>query len=220
VRNLFLIGALALIGVPIFNGFWSKELLLEASLARGPWWISAGLLAGASLTALYTIRMISMVFYGPTAAQAAAPWPRWSPSGAALGLLALGTLTSWLLAGPFSRLLATSLPFHVIELKTTIALCVETLAAPATALGLAASGVGLAAWGLRDHLAALAHWPRWLIRAVRGEFGFDWLNRRLIAATHSATRTLAATQTGQLNWNIAAIAGGLAIVLAILALGA
>ena len=34
VRNVFVIGALALAGLPILNGFWSKELILEAGLAR------------------------------------------------------------------------------------------------------------------------------------------------------------------------------------------
>ena len=30
--NVFIIGALALAGLPILNGFWSKELVLEAGL--------------------------------------------------------------------------------------------------------------------------------------------------------------------------------------------
>ncbi len=42
VRTVFVIGALALAGLPILNGFWSKELVLEAGLARrarcGPYW--------------------------------------------------------------------------------------------------------------------------------------------------------------------------------------
>ncbi len=36
VRAVFVIGALALAGIPILNGFWSKELVLEAGLSGGP----------------------------------------------------------------------------------------------------------------------------------------------------------------------------------------
>ena len=34
VRNVFILGSLALAGLPIMNGFWSKELVLEAGLER------------------------------------------------------------------------------------------------------------------------------------------------------------------------------------------
>ena len=55
-RAVFIIGALALAGLPIFNGFWSKELILEHGLEEGPTWAYAGMLAGAGITALYTSR--------------------------------------------------------------------------------------------------------------------------------------------------------------------
>ena len=34
-RAVFMLGALALAGIPIMNGFWSKELILEAGLEQG-----------------------------------------------------------------------------------------------------------------------------------------------------------------------------------------
>jgi NADH-quinone oxidoreductase subunit L len=61
-----LIGALALAGIPPLAGFFSKDSLLAAALDAGPYgqllW-AAGLV-GAFLTALYTFRMIFIVFWG------------------------------------------------------------------------------------------------------------------------------------------------------------
>jgi NADH-quinone oxidoreductase subunit L len=62
----FLIGGLALSGMPPFSGFFSKDdILLEAG-ERGGWhWILYGVgYAGAVLTALYTFRMIFRAFHG------------------------------------------------------------------------------------------------------------------------------------------------------------
>jgi len=61
-----LIGALALVGVPPFAGFFSKDSILASALTHG-WYgqilWTAGLV-GAFLTGLYTFRMILLVFGG------------------------------------------------------------------------------------------------------------------------------------------------------------
>src|SRR5512146_1633846 len=57
VRTTMIIGALALAGIPIVNGFWSKELVLEAGFEGGPIWAYAVMVIGAGLTALYTFRL-------------------------------------------------------------------------------------------------------------------------------------------------------------------
>jgi NADH-quinone oxidoreductase subunit L len=64
VRNVFIVGALALAGVPILNGFWSKELILEVGLEHSPIWAYGIMLVGAGLTAYYTLRMVWLVFFG------------------------------------------------------------------------------------------------------------------------------------------------------------
>jgi NADH-quinone oxidoreductase subunit L len=61
-----LIGALALAGIFPFAGFWSKDSILASALAAGTYGqilFVAGL-AGAFLTALYTFRMIFLVWFG------------------------------------------------------------------------------------------------------------------------------------------------------------
>jgi NADH-quinone oxidoreductase subunit L len=66
----FLIGALALTGMPPFSGFFSKDPILAAALASGWYgqvlWV-AGMI-GAFLTGVYTFRMVFMVFWGEPSA--------------------------------------------------------------------------------------------------------------------------------------------------------
>ena len=61
-----LIGALALSGIFPFAGFWSKDSILASALAAGTYGqvLFVVGLAGAFLTALYTFRMIFLVWFG------------------------------------------------------------------------------------------------------------------------------------------------------------
>jgi NADH-quinone oxidoreductase subunit L len=62
----FLIGGLALSGIPPFSGFFSKDEILLVTAERGGWhWVLYGVgYLGAFLTALYTFRMIFIAFHG------------------------------------------------------------------------------------------------------------------------------------------------------------
>jgi len=66
----FLAGALALVGIPPFSGFFSKDSILAGSLAAGTYgyvlWIVG--IVGAALTGLYTFRMLFVVFWGEPSA--------------------------------------------------------------------------------------------------------------------------------------------------------
>lgn len=70
----FMMGWLAILGVPPFSGFWSKDKIIEAAFAANtfgtidaPWmgWV-LGLVAlfGAGLTAFYMSRLFFMTFHG------------------------------------------------------------------------------------------------------------------------------------------------------------
>jgi NADH-quinone oxidoreductase subunit L len=59
----FIIGWLAIAGVPPFAGFWSKDEILLYTLAKSPVLYVLGLVA-ALLTAYYMTRQVIMVFYG------------------------------------------------------------------------------------------------------------------------------------------------------------
>jgi NADH-quinone oxidoreductase subunit L len=68
----FIIGGLALSGIPPFSGFFSKDDILLVTGERGGWhWAlyAAGYI-GALLTAIYTFRMIFRAFHGEPVAEA------------------------------------------------------------------------------------------------------------------------------------------------------
>jgi NADH-quinone oxidoreductase subunit L len=62
----FLIGGLALSGVPPFSGFFSKDEILLVTAERGGWHWALYVVGylGAGLTALYTFRLIFRAFHG------------------------------------------------------------------------------------------------------------------------------------------------------------
>jgi NADH-quinone oxidoreductase subunit L len=66
----FVAGALALVGVPPFAGFFSKDSILAAAMDHGVYgyvlWVVG--LAGTFLTGLYTFRLVFLVFWGEPSA--------------------------------------------------------------------------------------------------------------------------------------------------------
>jgi NADH-quinone oxidoreductase subunit L len=69
-RIVFLIGSLALVGIPPFAGFFSKDSILSSALGHGTYGyviFAAGQL-GALLTGLYTFRLFFIVFTGEPSA--------------------------------------------------------------------------------------------------------------------------------------------------------
>ncbi|MES2217263.1 MAG: NADH-quinone oxidoreductase subunit L [Pseudomonadota bacterium] len=64
----FMIGALSLSGIPPFAGFYSKDILIEAthiSTMAGAHYAYWCLLAGAFITPLYIFRAVFLTFHGP-----------------------------------------------------------------------------------------------------------------------------------------------------------
>ncbi|HJU46538.1 MAG TPA: NADH-quinone oxidoreductase subunit L [Gaiellaceae bacterium] len=66
-RIAFLVGTLALIGIPPLSGFWSKDGIVAAALARGGglgWFLAIAGVLGALLTGAYAMRLYYRVFEG------------------------------------------------------------------------------------------------------------------------------------------------------------
>jgi NADH-quinone oxidoreductase subunit L len=220
VRAVMIVGALALAGIPIVNGFWSKELVLEVGHEGGPAWAWYVMLLGAGLTALYTLRFVTMVFYGEPR-QGRHVHDAGLAMKVALVPLALGTLTTWLLAGDFFHFLGSAVPeahgSHAVA--STSALLTQIATAPATLVALAIIAIGLACYWQRARLAGPARALEGVALLARSNFGFEAINRAVVGATQGAAESLRVTQPGVLNWNVMAILVGLVVVLAILALG-
>ncbi len=63
----FLIGTVALVGLPPFAGFWSKDAIIASALARGDalgWTLFVASLVGVLLTGAYSFRLYFTVFQG------------------------------------------------------------------------------------------------------------------------------------------------------------
>ena len=216
-RNVFIIGALALMGLPIFNGFWSKELILEAGLEHTPVWAYLLMLIGAGLTAFYTFRMTWLVFFSSTR-ESLHVHTIGNAMKVSLAVLSLGTFTTWLFFGGLSGLLSTSLPFHHIEPESTLEMIQTVSFAPATWYTLLTIALGLTLFFTFGRKVALAENPRWLNVLTESSFGFEPVNHFVVNNVRNFAERVRATQTGELNWNILGIIGALLLVAAVLVL--
>jgi NADH-quinone oxidoreductase subunit L len=97
----YITGTLALAGIPIFAGFFSKdEILLDAKHFEATQWVYGLLVAAAAFTAFYMGRQIWMVFFGTPrhhAAEAAkeSPWTVIVPLVVLAALSTFGGFMNW-----------------------------------------------------------------------------------------------------------------------------
>jgi NADH-quinone oxidoreductase subunit L len=219
-RVVFIIGSLALAGIPIFNGFWSKELILEAGLEAGnPIWIYIIMLLVAGLTALYTTRCVWMVFYGESNEELSIH-PLGRNMKIALAPLAFGALTTWLLIGPFSKMMSQSLPVHGLHELTLVQMVEHVVSAPATWIAVAIILLGMMTWFGRESLESVQTIFKPLANIAEASFGFEGINKFIVSSSNSIGEKLRTTQTGKLNWNIFYLLVALVVVFAVLLIGA
>lgn len=219
VKWVFIVGALALAGIPVLNGFWSKEMILEAGLKGGSVVYYSVMVFVAGLTALYTIRAVWMVFYGEPRSEYHAH-PVGLAMKIALAPLALAAVVSWLAVGHFSVLLGpNSLPFHNIQPFSLGEMFHEVVALP-TLIPLAVITLGILCWIFRSKLGGLVKafgWMRWL---AEHSFGFEGINSGIVKATQASAEGLRTTQTGIFSWNLLAVIGTIIIFFTFFAIGA
>ncbi|MEZ4655210.1 MAG: NADH-quinone oxidoreductase subunit L [Candidatus Eisenbacteria bacterium] len=93
--GLFIVGALALAGIPVFAGFFSKDLILEELLHAGLIGPLVLCLAGAALTAFYMTRVILIAYFGQPSEHLKkhGSHAHEAPASMLVPMLALGVLT-------------------------------------------------------------------------------------------------------------------------------
>ena len=214
------VGVAALAGIPVLNGLWSKDLLLDSVMMAGDWAAVPLiiLIVSAALTAIYSLRMYWMVFSGPKAYEAPAhdgPWQMSVP----LVALALAALLMWLAVGFYCSQAIAGVQFHIVPVEMSLAdMFHHTVTNPL----LAVSGLVVLIW-----IVLAVSWSRsGKVLSVEGrgvtaltetKFGFDPLYQGVIALIGGFCRTLRRLQTGDLNYNVASAAVGLIIILLLLA---
>jgi len=179
----FLAGALALVGVPPFAGFFSKDAIIAAAL-HDHWYgvILAGAgLVGAFLTGVYTFRLYFLVFPGEPSAFVRehhhahhgqeAPLTMLVPVGVLAVLAVIGgwiqfspfwhPLTNWL--APVASTLGVAEPTNTQEAIASVL---------AVLLGLAGIGVAYALYGRGEASLAVPRLPA-VQRALEHKLYFD-----------------------------------------------
>jgi NADH-quinone oxidoreductase subunit L len=185
--GLMWIGALSLVGVPPFSGFFSKDQILSDALARGDWvgytvW-GVGL-AGAFVTALYTFRLMLLVFYGEPSEYAREQGEAHAGHGEGpstmlwtIGVLAIGATFAGLLEIPqathsLRNFLEPTIP-STIEATGRQDLGTSALAVSLALVGLFAAHV---LWGRRSRTTRrIAEATAPLEHVLQEKFGFDRL---------------------------------------------
>lgn len=220
----FLIGAAALMGLPFFNGFWSKEILLETALEHGLL-VYGALVLGAGITAFYVARVCWMVFFAPSASHEEQHTHPISPLMLVpLALLALGACLAWLLAEPLARWMQATLPYHAAYLLPGLPveelISTHTAFSPSTLVVLTVTVLSVLLWWWRARAGRPTRAGTAMSAAIGGAESFFINSTRWVAdVTRSSAAQLQKTQTGQLNLNVAAIIVGLIALLILILQG-
>jgi NADH-quinone oxidoreductase subunit L len=110
---VFIIGALALAGIPGLAGFFSKDLILEVVYDAGlfvPW---AMLIVAAFLTAFYMGRVVFLALFGPCSQASEKAHEGGASMTGPLVLLAVGSLVIGYFGSEIASLSGDSYHFHV-----------------------------------------------------------------------------------------------------------
>ena len=228
----FMIGSAALAALPMTSGFFSKDqILLEAYQfpGIGPWlWL--GGLCGALLTAIYSFRLVFVVFFGQakTEPDKDTGWRMALPLSVLCGLSLVGGYfiipvesvfppvtgehpAYWVeyvsISVPLVGLLLAYLIFHSGQLRVA---------------GLVSSSIGkiicqfwLSCWGIDWLYDRLFVRPYYALANLLKAEPVDGVYGLVVTVNETLNNWLSQSQTGRMRWYITSMVAGLIVVLAV-----
>ena len=185
----FMAGYLAIIGIPPFSGFWSKDEIIHAAFEQNLF-IGLAAVAAAGITGFYMTRMIAMTFFGKKRWEDGVH-PHESPKVMTIPLIVLalgstflgmallfwGDIESWLEPVVGFESEPTPLPSSVYIVFTLVVVIIGAI-------------IGWISYGRRE-VPEVAPAGNWLTRAARKDLYGDAVNHALVVApTNYAARLL------------------------------
>ncbi|MDG1311976.1 MAG: NADH-quinone oxidoreductase subunit L [Porticoccaceae bacterium] len=226
----FMIGSAALAALPMTSGFFSKDqILLQAYMmpGAGPWLWLGGLL-GALLTAIYSFRLVFVVFFGEakTEPDGDTGWRMAVPLVMLCGLAMIGGYfiipvadvfpavsgehpAHWVeyvsISVPLIGLLLAYLIFHSRQIN------MDTLVN--SSVGQLLRRFWFGGWGIDWLYDRVFVRPYYLLSGLMKNEPIDAIYGLIVAVNQTFNHWLAEAQTGQMRWYILSMVFGLIVLL-------
>jgi NADH-quinone oxidoreductase subunit L len=236
----FLIGSAALAALPFTSGFFSKDQILLSAFELhgtstllgmhvGPWLWAGGLL-GALLTAIYSFRLVFIVFFGEAHTEPDKQ-PGWRMAGP-LALLCLLSLVGGWFALPLASVFPTSAEHHVSHLIEGISIAIPLIGVfiawliyykksnsfssiTDSSSGQALSSFWKSGWAIDTLYNRLIVSPYVTVaNAMRGEW-LDKIYHGVVSISVGLHQLLSNSQTGKMRWYLTSMAFVLIVLVSI-----
>ncbi len=228
----FMIGSAALAALPLTSGFYSKDLILLATYDQAPfggWLLAAGML-GALLTAIYSFRLVFIVFFGETKTEPEAPAGRLM--SLPLIILSILALVGGTIAVPVDAVFPGAVEADHSGWMPIIIAGVPILGVllaylmymkpviPITLFTESAQGKQLIAfwyshWAMDWIYDQLLVKPYCAIADLNQKDIIDWFYNGIASALRQAHQVSIISQSGQLRTYVAVVAAGLVLTIAV-----
>jgi NADH-quinone oxidoreductase subunit L len=205
-------GLLSLVGIPVWTGFFSKDMIMANLLEGGLYGPLVLLIIAALFTAAYSWRMYWLTFQGQRRTEVKvreAPWEMAAP----LVVLAAGSILFWLYISPYTSSIASSLPGYPVSHITLGALIHHAFTSPIIWVTLVVA-ILLAVFTLKWRTAVIDVFkqPSAITLPLMRAYWFDiFYNRFIVRGLLSFWQWFRRVQTGDLNYNNLGIVIGFVI---------